>query len=100
MNRALYWISRSLFIILLLLFSLQPSARAQPRWKVARDGGIVWEVQPGDVHQDHIEMSGRRVSVTAGYGVSEKRSLILPPPPTLPPFPTFPHPHTLLPPPP
>src|SRR5260221_568576 len=77
MNRALNWISRSLFIILALLFSLPPSAQAQPRWKVAHDGGVAWDVRPRDSHQDHIEMSGRRVSVIVSYGVRENGALIL-----------------------
>lgn len=75
MNCALKWISRSLIIIPTLVFSL--SLQAQARWKVAGDGGITWEVRPGDAHQDHIEMSGRRVSVIVGYGVLENGSLML-----------------------
>ncbi len=42
------------------------------RWKIAADGGISWEV-----HQDHIEMSGRRVSLILTYGVRENGSLSL-----------------------
>lgn len=64
-------------IILPLLFSLQLSLQGQPRWKVAPEGGITWEVRQGDAHQDHIEMSGRRVSVIVGYGVREDGSLNL-----------------------
>ena len=52
-----------------LLLWLSPFAQAQPRWKLASDGGITWDVRRGDVHQDHIEMSGRKVSVIAGYGM-------------------------------
>jgi hypothetical protein len=77
MNCALKRISRFLIIVLPWLFSLPLSVQAQPRWNVAEDGGITWEVRQGDVHQDHIEMSGRRVSVIVGYGVRENGSLIL-----------------------
>jgi hypothetical protein len=77
MNCIFKWISRFLMIVLLWLFSLQLPVQAQPRWKVAEDGGITWEVQQGDVHQDHIEMSGKRVSVIVGYGVREDGSLVL-----------------------
>src|SRR5579863_1834141 len=77
MNVAIKPISRSLIAILPLLVSLHRSVQAQPRWKVADDGGITWDVRPGDSHQDHIEMSGRRVSVIVGYGVRENGSLIL-----------------------
>ena len=54
-----------------------PAARAQTRWKLDASGGIVWEVEPGKAHQDHIEMSGRRVSVIITYGVDDKGKLIL-----------------------
>src|SRR5579872_236001 len=77
MNRIPTWISRSGMIILPLMLSLQISMRAQPRWKLADDGGITWDVRRGDVHHDHIEMSGRRVSVIVNYGVRENGSLIL-----------------------
>src|SRR5579859_6390427 len=52
-------------------------AQAQTRWKLASDGGITWDVHPGDAHQDHIEMSGSKVSVIATYGVRQNASLIL-----------------------
>ncbi len=51
--------------------------RAQTRWQLDPDGGIKWEVEQGKAHQDHIEMSGRRVSVIVTYGVDEKGKLIL-----------------------
>ncbi|MBZ5594317.1 MAG: hypothetical protein LAP39_18910 [Acidobacteriia bacterium] len=59
----------------LLLMPL--SLVAQPRWTVASDGGIAWEVRPGDAHQDEIEMSGKKVSVIVSYGVRENGSLVL-----------------------
>lgn len=37
------------------------------RWVLNRDGSITWHVK--DVHQDHIEMSGRQVSTVLRYGV-------------------------------
>ncbi|MFL6335807.1 MAG: hypothetical protein ACJ754_21060 [Pyrinomonadaceae bacterium] len=55
----------------------QPAARAQTRWKLDAGGGITWEVEPGRAHQDHIEMSGRKVSVIVTYGVDEQGKLIL-----------------------
>ncbi|HXI39001.1 MAG TPA: hypothetical protein VNH83_03440 [Bryobacteraceae bacterium] len=77
MNRALSWIRRSLFIVTPLLFSPPLSAQTQHRWKVAHDGGVTWDVRPDDSHQDHIEMSGRQVSVIVSYGVRENGVLIL-----------------------
>ncbi len=46
---------------------------AQQYWKVD-DGGnsITWQVKKGDVHHDHVEMSGKRVSVVLRYGVNKE----------------------------
>lgn len=46
---------------------------AQQYWKVD-DGGnsITWQVKKGDVHHDHVEMSGKRMSVVLRYGVNEE----------------------------
>src|SRR5260370_41350545 len=90
MNCILKWITRSLIIALPCLCSFPLSAQAQPRWKVAPDGGITWEVRPGDAHHDHIEMSGRRGSVIVDYGVRENGSPWLTRPVPLPPFPALP----------
>lgn len=56
---------------------LQSPAVAQTRWKLDADGGVWWEVEQGKAHQDHIEMSGRRVSVIVTYGVDERGRLVL-----------------------
>src|SRR5215208_1818910 len=56
---------------------LLPAASAQTRWKLDADGRIRWEGEQGQAHQDHIEMSGRRVSVIVTYGVDEKGKLRL-----------------------
>jgi hypothetical protein len=61
-------------IWLLLLFL---PLRAQTRWKVDDDGGITWNITSGDVHQDQIEMSGRKVSVILTYGVEADGSVAL-----------------------
>lgn len=47
-------------------------AAPQPRWKIASDGGIMWDVAPNDVHQDFIEMSGEQVAFLIRYGVDAK----------------------------
>src|ERR671916_182252 len=57
--------------------ALLPAARAQTRWKLDAEGRISWEVGQGKAHQDHIEMSGRRVSVIVTYGVDDKGRLVL-----------------------
>jgi hypothetical protein len=40
-------------------------------------GGILWTVQPGAAHHDHIEMSGRKVSFILNYGVEADGHLLL-----------------------
>ena len=58
------------FLFGILLLGLLPiSVAAQHRWQLADDGSIVWPVKRGEVHSDHIEMSGRQVSVVFRYGV-------------------------------
>jgi len=47
------------------------------RWILDSDGGITWNVQPGSAHQDQIEMSGRKVSLIATYGIDADGHLIL-----------------------
>jgi hypothetical protein len=69
--------SRFIVIGVVSMFWLLPFSRAQARWKVTSDGGIAWDVRQGDAHQDHVEMSGRKVSVIVTYGVRPNGSLIL-----------------------
>lgn len=48
------------------------------RWTIDDDGGLTWRVREGDrPHDDHIEMSGRRVSLILGYAVKEGGALVL-----------------------
>jgi hypothetical protein len=49
---------------------------AQNRWNLEADGGISWSVQPGESHQDHIEMSGRHISVISTYGVDSEGKVV------------------------
>lgn len=50
----------------------------QDRWKIA-GSGIVWDVANDTrlPHEDHIEMSGRKISVIVRYRVDENRCLTL-----------------------
>lgn len=60
---------RVLFALLFLFVAVAAQTRAENRWAIYPDGGIVWEVK-GDVpHEDHIEMSGLEVSTVLRYGV-------------------------------
>jgi hypothetical protein len=47
------------------------------RWTLDTDGGITWNVQSGAAHEDQIEMSGRKVSLIATYGVDAEGQLLL-----------------------
>ena len=40
-----------------------------PRWQIAADGGIVWNVAVGETHSDFIEMNGEEVGLVVRYGV-------------------------------
>lgn len=42
------------------------------RWQITSDGGIAWDVKPGDAHQDFIEMGGEQVAFLIRYGVNDK----------------------------
>lgn len=53
----------------LAVVSSQEAAVAKTRWQIAPDSSIVWNIDNPTPHQDHIEMSGKRVSVVLRYGV-------------------------------
>ncbi len=51
---------------------------AQQRWVLNENGGITWNVKPGDApHKDHIEMSGLQVSTVVRYGVDHDGKFLL-----------------------
>lgn len=60
-------------LLALTLLTGSPATRAAdqlpPRWSLADDGGIAWTPKPGDVHADHIEMSGLQVSTIVSYAL-------------------------------
>jgi len=64
-------------VSLIILWVLQTSLHAQSRWSIGSDGGTTWKVESGQAHQDHIEMSGRKVSLILTYGVHEDASPVL-----------------------
>lgn len=51
------------------LLALNGAADESPRWHIAPDNKIVWTVNGQIPHEDHIEMSGKQVSVVLRYGV-------------------------------
>jgi hypothetical protein len=64
-------------VSLIILWVLQTSLHAQSRWSIGSDAGTTWKVESGQAHQDHIEMSGRKVSLILTYGVHEDASPVL-----------------------
>ncbi len=60
------------------------SVYTQNRWTIDSDRGITWNVKGGDVHSDHIEMSGKQISVVLRYGITKEgtftinKSLVFP----------------------
>jgi hypothetical protein len=55
--------------LLFFLSAAIATAASAARWQLANDGGIAWDVKPKEVHQDNVEMSGKKVSVIVTYGV-------------------------------
>lgn len=65
-------------LYLALLITSLNAAEPSSRWTMDKDGGITWTVCSGDrSHQDHVEMSGRKISVIIRYGVGEGGELVL-----------------------
>ena len=63
-------------ILLASSFALMPfclHAQENHRWSLENEGHIRWIPQKSEAHQDHIEMSGKSVSVVLRYGVENGR---------------------------
>jgi hypothetical protein len=63
------------FILLYIVLIGQPFF-AQNRWQLENDGGICWTLKANDVHTDHIELSGKQMSVILTYGTDENGILV------------------------
>lgn len=53
--------------------------RPDRRWRLLKEGGIVWDVAADSrlPHEDHVEMSGRFVSVIVRYGIGSDGSAVV-----------------------
>lgn len=58
-----------LFLALVMAVIPALTCNARQRWNLDTSGGITWMPAAGESHADHIEMSGKRVSVVLRYGV-------------------------------
>src|SRR5690242_11249177 len=67
---------RKLLSLYLLCCSF-PSHAQSFRWALAGDGAITWTLKDKEVHTDHIEMSGRRISAIVTYGCDSLHQLVL-----------------------
>lgn len=64
--------------VLLILMAISPSVMAQgDRWAINGIASIRWPVRPGEIHADHLEMSGKRISAVLQYGVGAGGALQL-----------------------
>jgi hypothetical protein len=79
-KRALYF-----FFIVIFFFLTGPSfSQDHRRWQMNPDGSISWNISDNNPHDDHIEMSGKRISCVLRYGVAAdgsfhaSRSLVWP----------------------
>lgn len=66
------------FILFLFCFACLGGFVEAQRWALNAEGGITWQVRPGDApHSDHIEMSGLQVSTVVRYGVDANGAFFL-----------------------
>lgn len=76
----------ALYMDIYELYDIQPDMDlAETRWKIEKGGrGILWGASEGLPHEDHIEMSGEKVScvlrwgVTADHAFRSEKSLVFP----------------------
>lgn len=63
--------------MLLSACSVMARADEPSRWQMLPDGSIEWINNKQLPHNDHIEMSGKRVSVVLRYGIDEEGAFVL-----------------------
>ena len=64
---------KNLLAVLFAFFALTTFVQAKKLiWSISPDKSIVWQVQKGRAHTDHIEMSGLQISSIVTYGVTDK----------------------------
>lgn len=69
---------KNLFTLLFcLLLAGSVSIQANNRWNINAKGGITWHITGNIPHEDHIEMSGLKVSSVYRYGVNSSGAFIL-----------------------
>ncbi len=67
--------TRNLLLLITIIIVYCTDIHAQEnRWIINQSGGITWKVEEGDIHKDHIEMSGKFISAVIRYGVNTDQS--------------------------
>lgn len=74
--------SRLLFVLLLTANIISYGQgiilpKQQDRWVIQSDGSIEWKIDNRVPHNDHIEMSGQKISLWMQYGVDTSKKPIL-----------------------
>jgi hypothetical protein len=70
-------IMKLLVLIAGLFICLGLNAQEPTRWELADNGGIIWQPNDRLPHNDHIEMSGKQLSVVLRYGVDSNGAFTL-----------------------
>lgn len=68
---------KQIYCLLSLLWISSLSVSAADRWTINPAGGITWQVDERIPHEDHIEMSGLKVSTVLRYGVDANGAFML-----------------------
>jgi hypothetical protein len=71
---------KSIILIVSLILCAAVNAQSGPtenRWKIDPSGSITWIVDGRIPHNDHIEMSGERISTVLRYGVDDGGAFVL-----------------------
>jgi len=64
------------YIFLCIILLLSGNVYGQNRWQMEPDGGLLWKIQGNQPHTDHIEMSGKHISVILTYGTDNNGMLV------------------------
>ena len=76
MNRKEFRFALLLALLLCAAVDVSADEQKQDSWTLNDEGGISW-VYAGSSYEDHIEMSGKRVSVVLRYGIDARGRLRL-----------------------
>src|SRR5690242_3708600 len=68
---------KAFFALLWFLSCLTLQAQQRDRWTIQPDGSIEWKIDERLPHNDHIEMSGEKVSLWVQYGVDTSGKAVL-----------------------